>query len=132
MSATEIKVFLTHLAIADKESASIRNPAKSALRFLYRQVFEIYELWLTDVAGARQGKRFSGAAGGGGVESLACYGLSSGTTLRRSCFSRLACAGFPERRMILIRGSLLRVGCIQPGASQYCPPSRRPGTDHLE
>jgi hypothetical protein len=33
MEATEIEVFLTHLAIAGKESASIRNPAKRALHF---------------------------------------------------------------------------------------------------
>ncbi|MGK2849252.1 MAG: phage integrase N-terminal SAM-like domain-containing protein [Minisyncoccota bacterium] len=34
MGATEIKVFLTHLSIAGKVSASTRNPAKSALQFL--------------------------------------------------------------------------------------------------
>ena len=43
MGATEIEVFLTHLAMAGKVLASIRNPAKSALRFLYRQVLEIDE-----------------------------------------------------------------------------------------
>ena len=57
MGATEIEVFLTHLAIVGKVSASIRNPAKSALRFLYRQVLKINEPWLTDAASARQGKR---------------------------------------------------------------------------
>jgi len=31
--ATEIEVLLTHLAIAGKESSSIRNPAKRALQF---------------------------------------------------------------------------------------------------
>ena len=50
-------MFLTHLAIAGKVSASIRNPAKSAPRFLYRQVLKIGESWLTDVASVRQGKR---------------------------------------------------------------------------
>jgi hypothetical protein len=43
MSKTEIEVFLTHLAIAGEVSASTRNPAKSALRFLYRQVLKIDE-----------------------------------------------------------------------------------------
>ena len=57
MGATEIEVFLSHLAIADKVSASIRNPAKSAPRFLYRQVLRIDELWLTVIASVRQGKR---------------------------------------------------------------------------
>ena len=53
-------MFLSHLVIAGKVSASIRNPAKSALRFLYRQVLKIDELWLTDVASVRQGKRLPG------------------------------------------------------------------------
>jgi hypothetical protein len=34
MGATEIEVFLTHLAIAGKVSASSRNQAKSAMLFL--------------------------------------------------------------------------------------------------
>jgi len=33
MGATEIEVFLSHLAVVDKVSASIRNPAKRALQF---------------------------------------------------------------------------------------------------
>ncbi len=53
-------MFLTHLAMSDKVLASIRNPAKSALRFLYRQAIKIYEPWLTDVAAMRQGKRLPG------------------------------------------------------------------------
>ncbi len=58
--ATNIEVFLSHLVIAGKVSASIRNPPKSALRFLYRQVLKIDEPSLTDVAAARQGKRLPG------------------------------------------------------------------------
>ena len=54
-------MFLSHLAIAGKESASTRNPAKSVLRFLYRQVLKINEPWLTDVAGA-PGQAFTGGA----------------------------------------------------------------------
>jgi len=53
MGATEIEVPLTHLAIAGKMSASTRNPAKSALQFLYRQVLEINEPWLTNAASVR-------------------------------------------------------------------------------
>lgn len=60
MGATEIEVFLPHLAIAGKVSASIRNPAKSALRFLYRQVLKNGEPWLTDLAAERRGKRLPG------------------------------------------------------------------------
>ena len=73
LGATEIKVFLSHLAIAGKESASTRNPAKSVLRFLYRQVLKIDEPWLTDVASVRQGKRLPGvltvAEGGAGADT---------------------------------------------------------------
>ena len=53
----EINVFLARLAIAGKVLASIRNPAKSVLRFLYRQMLKIDEPWQMDVASARQGKR---------------------------------------------------------------------------
>ncbi len=56
MGATEIEVFLSHLAIAGKVSASIRNQAKSALQFLYRQVLKIDEPWQTDLAAVRQDK----------------------------------------------------------------------------
>jgi hypothetical protein len=38
------------------QQPSGRKPAKSALRFLYRQVLKNGEPWLTDVAAARQGK----------------------------------------------------------------------------
>jgi integron integrase len=57
MGATEIEAFLTHLAVVGKVSASTQNQAKSALRFLYREVLGIDLPWLTDVASARQGKR---------------------------------------------------------------------------
>lgn len=60
MGATEIEVFLWHLAIAGKASAFTRNHAKSAPRFFYRQVLKINEPWLTDATAARQGKRLPG------------------------------------------------------------------------
>ena len=60
MGATETKAFLTHLAVASKESASIRNPAIERTAIFYRQVFGIDEPWLTDAASARQGKRLPG------------------------------------------------------------------------
>lgn len=59
MGATEIKLFLTHLAIAGKESASTRNRLRGRWD-LYRQVLEINELWLTDATAARRGKRLPG------------------------------------------------------------------------
>jgi hypothetical protein len=58
--ATEIEVFLSHLAIAGKESASTRNPVKCVQLLFYRQVLEIDEPRLTDVASVRQGKRLPG------------------------------------------------------------------------
>ena len=60
MGATETKAFLTHLAVAGKESASIRNPAIERTAIFYRQVLEIDEPRLTDVASVRQGKRLPG------------------------------------------------------------------------
>jgi site-specific recombinase XerD len=77
MSATEIKVFLSHLAIAGKVSASIRNPAKSALRFLYRQVLKIDETWLTDIAAVRKGKRLPGVLTVAEVQAAPCSRASS-------------------------------------------------------
>ena len=60
LSATEIEVLLTHLVIAGNVSASIRDPAKSAPRFHYRQVLKNDKSWLKDVASVRQGKRLPG------------------------------------------------------------------------
>ena len=135
MSATEIKVFLSHLAIAGKVSVSIRNQAKSALQFLYRQVLKIDEPWQTDLAAVRQDKHLPVVLTVAEVLKVSALGLVVGDGAAPKLifqFSRLACAGFPERRVIWTRGPLLRAGCIQPGASQYCPPDHRPGTDRLE
>ncbi|MGK2871214.1 MAG: hypothetical protein ACSLFL_03045 [Alphaproteobacteria bacterium] len=69
MCATEIEAFVSHLVIAGKVSASIRNPAKSAPRFLYRQVLKIDELAEGRRVGAL-GQAFAGGAdGGAGFES---------------------------------------------------------------
>ena len=46
LDAQDVEAFLTHLAVADKVSASIQNQAKSALLFLYREVLEIKLPWL--------------------------------------------------------------------------------------
>ena len=75
MGATEIEAFLSHLAIVGKVLASIRNPVKSSLRFLYRQVLEIYELWLTDIASERQGKRLPGVLTVAEVQAALCSRL---------------------------------------------------------
>ena len=50
--ATEIEAFLTHLAIAGKESAFDPEPGEEGAAIFYRQVLEIDEPWLTDVAAA--------------------------------------------------------------------------------
>jgi len=49
MGAPEVEAFLTHLAISGRCRLRSR---KSALLFFYRQVLEIDEPWLTDVAAA--------------------------------------------------------------------------------
>jgi integron integrase len=54
MGANEVRGFLTHLAIADRVSASTQNQAFNALLFLYRRVLE-RELGFVD--GAERAKR---------------------------------------------------------------------------
>ncbi len=57
MGAAEVEVFLTHLAVAGKVSASTQNQAKSALLFLYREVLEQELPWLDNVEQAKTPKR---------------------------------------------------------------------------
>jgi len=53
MGAQEVEVFLTHLAVKGKVSASTQNQAKSALLFLYREVLEQQLPWLDKVTQAK-------------------------------------------------------------------------------
>ncbi len=57
MGAAEIEVFLTHLAVVRKVSASTQNQARSALLFLYKEVLGIKLPWLDGVVSAKKGKR---------------------------------------------------------------------------
>ncbi|MBW6512557.1 MAG: integron integrase [Desulfuromonadaceae bacterium] len=57
MGEAEINVFLTHLAVQDKVSASTQNQALSALLFLYRHVIGREVGALGDVIRARKPKR---------------------------------------------------------------------------
>lgn len=57
MAETEINVFLTHLAVEEKVSASTQNQALSALLFLYRHVIGREVGDLGDVIRARKPKR---------------------------------------------------------------------------
>jgi integron integrase len=57
MGAAQIEAFLTNLAVAGKVSASTQNQAKSALLFMYREVFEQTLPWLDNVTQARVPKR---------------------------------------------------------------------------
>ena len=98
-------------------------------------MLRIDEPSLTDVAAARQGKHLPVVLAVAELLEVSALWLVVGDDAAPKLFfqfSRLACAGFPERRVIWTRGPLLRVGCIQPNPSQYCPPDHRPGTDRLE
>lgn len=53
MGAAEVEAYLTHLAVANKVSASTQNQAKSALLFLYREVLEQQLPWLDKVTQAK-------------------------------------------------------------------------------
>ena len=57
MGAPQMEAFLTNLAVAGKVSASTQNQAKSALLFLYREVFGQTLPWLDNVTQARAPKR---------------------------------------------------------------------------
>jgi integron integrase len=57
MGASEIKSFLTYLAVKRKVSASTQNLALSALLFLYRDVLEIELPWLDDFSPAKRPQR---------------------------------------------------------------------------
>ncbi len=56
MCAAEVEQFLTHLAVAERVSASTQNQALNALLFFYVQVLEI-DLGRLDAVRARRGKR---------------------------------------------------------------------------
>jgi len=57
MGATEVTGFLSHLALAEKVSASTQNQAKAALLFLYKAVLGIELPWLDEVIQARRPRR---------------------------------------------------------------------------
>ncbi len=57
MGASEVELFLSHLAIERNVSSSTQNQALSAILFLYREVLGIELAWLTNVKRARKPKR---------------------------------------------------------------------------
>lgn len=57
MGATEIRDFLSHLAVDRQVSASTQNQAKSALLFLYREVLKVELPWLDEIVVAKSAKR---------------------------------------------------------------------------
>ena len=57
MGATEVGVFLTHLAREGKVSASTQNQALSALLFLYKEVLKQKIDWIEDVERAKKPSR---------------------------------------------------------------------------
>ena len=57
MGADEVNAFLSHLAVAEKVSASTQNQALSALLFLYKSVLEDPLPWLHDLVRAQRPQR---------------------------------------------------------------------------
>ena len=49
MGAPQVEVFLSHLAVERRVSASTQNQAKAALLFLYKRVLKIELPWMDDV-----------------------------------------------------------------------------------
>ena len=54
MGASEVEVFLTHLAIKGKVAASTQNQARSALLFLYKEVLDRALPWMDDITPAKR------------------------------------------------------------------------------
>jgi site-specific recombinase XerD len=57
LGAAEVEAFLTHLAVAGKVAASTQNQVKSALLFLYKEVFGLDLPWLSGVQTAKRPAR---------------------------------------------------------------------------
>lgn len=57
MGAAEVEAFLTHLATADRVSASTQNQALHAVLYLYKQVLGVELPWLDGIVRARESKR---------------------------------------------------------------------------
>jgi hypothetical protein len=57
LGASEVEIFLTHLAVDRKVSASTQNQALQALLFLYRQVLDVDLPWLENVTRAVRPRR---------------------------------------------------------------------------
>ncbi|MGB5233714.1 MAG: hypothetical protein WBN85_00845 [Candidatus Macondimonas sp.] len=67
MGATENEAFLTHPATAGQVLA-LHGTRRRALRFRYRQVLEIDELWLTDGRVGAPGQALAWGADNGSVK----------------------------------------------------------------
>ncbi len=57
MGATEVKAFLSGLAVNQNVSPSTQNQALSAILFLYRRVLEIDLEWMDDIVRAKRERR---------------------------------------------------------------------------
>ena len=57
LGAAEIELFLSHLAVDRRVSASTQNQAKAAILFLYRQVLRVDLPWLDEIVQAKQRQR---------------------------------------------------------------------------
>lgn len=57
MGAAEVEAFLSHLATADRVSASTQNQALHAVLYLYKQVLGVELPWLDGIVRARESKR---------------------------------------------------------------------------
>jgi integron integrase len=57
MGAAEVEAFLTHLATAERVTASTQNQALHAVLYLYKQVLGVELPWLDGIVRARESKR---------------------------------------------------------------------------
>lgn len=113
MGPKEVEIFLTHLAVEGRVSASTQNQALSALLFLYREILESDLPWLDDVIRAKKPQRLPVVLTRQEVEAIigrvdGTYGLmlrllyGTGMRLMECVRLRVKDVDF-ERREILIR-----------------------------
>ena len=57
LGVTEIREFLTHLAVKERVSASTQNAALCALLFLYREVYKMDLPYISEIERARRSSR---------------------------------------------------------------------------
>lgn len=115
MGAVEVADFLTHLAADRGVSAATQNQAKSALLFLYRDLFDVRLPWLDEIVTAKHPRRLPVVLTPGEVNALlqqmngstglvAALLYGTGVRLLEALRLRVKDVGFERRELIVREG----------------------------